>query len=190
MPSTAEKVQQYVRSKRARIVTARFNESTWQENADYRVKHPNIGCIYPSPRPIQADIQYDCLLIMLEMRNDKNQIGGISMLKNRANINDKYHVYKDAKYNQYAYLGNVRIDRKDMTEQEEQIMKVFDILCFKGHDHLKRLKGIMAFPSYKLYCCAMSPTGKDLVDFLYSMFTSRKNRIPNPNQNPNPNPNI
>ena len=112
------------------------------------------------------------------------------MLKNRANINDKYHVYKDAKYNQYAYLGNVRIDRKDMTEQEEQIMKVFDILCFKGHDHLKRLKGIMAFPSYKLYCCAMSPTGKDLVDFLYSMFTSRKNRIPNPNQNPNPNPNI
>ena len=174
--SASHSVREYITSKRARIVTARFNESTWCENEEYRKRHTNIGCIYPSPRPIQSDIPYDCVLIIMEMRNDLNRIGGISMLKNHPNINEKYNVYNDTKYNRYAYLGNVRIDRKDMTETEEQIMKVFDILCFKGSDHLKRLKGIVAFPPYKLYCCATNPNGKDLIDFLYNMFTSRSKR--------------
>ena len=168
--SAAPQVQEYISQKKARIVTTRFNAATWQENVDYRTKHTNIGCIYPSPHPIQADIPHDCVLIVLEMRNDLNQIGGISMIKNRPNINDKYYVYRNPKYNQYAYLGNIRIDRKDMTAEQEQIMCVFDILCFKGADHLKRLKGIRAFPAYKLYACATNTHGRDLVDFLYNMF--------------------
>lgn len=172
--SIAPEVQEYISTKRARIVTARFNAETWEENETFRQQNPKIGCIYPSPVPVQADIPYDCILIMLEMRNDLNKIVGISMIKNRPNINDKYYVYKDPKYNQYAYLGNIRIDRKDMSPEEEQIMKVFDILCFKGADHLKRLKGIKAFPYYKLYCCATHTNGMDLVDFLYNMFRKKK----------------
>lgn len=175
MPTMAPNVYEYISGKKARIVTTRFNESTWEENSEYITQHPNIGCIYPSPIPIQSDIPYDCTLIVLEMRNDLNRISGISIIKNRGNINEKYHVYKDRKYNQYAYIGNTRIDRNDMSPEEEQIMRVFDILCFKGSDHLKRLKGIRAFPPYKLYCCATNPNGRDLVDFLYNMFRKIKN---------------
>ena len=172
--NTNADVREYISGKKVRIVTTRFNEKTWKENENYRKEHPNIGCIYPSPFVIQTDIPYDVNLIVMEMRNDINRIIGISLIKNRSNVNTKYHVYSDPKYNQYAYLGNIRIDRTTMSYEEEEIMKVFDVLCFKGFDHLKRLKGIKAFPSYKLYCCANSANGMDLIDFLYKMF--RKER--------------
>jgi len=79
-------------------------------------------------------------------------------------------VYSEAKYNQFAYVGKYRIDRSEMDEMEERIMKVFDILCFKGARHLKRLTGVKAFPLDILYKCSRLI---DLIDFISTMFKKR-----------------
>lgn len=58
-----------------------------------------------------------------------------------------------------------------MTIKEEQIMKVFDILCFKGKRHQKRLKGIKCFPIDMLYNC------KDVLDLVEFISKSFENRL-------------
>ena len=151
------------------LTTTRFNNKTWAENEEYRQQNQKIGCIYPTPEPNGQTIPQDSNLFVLEMNNEQNRIMGIGLVKNKP-IYNKYHVYSDPKYNIYAYLGKNRIDRSTMTEKEEQIMKVFDILCFKGARHMKRLVGLKAFPVDMLYNCR---TVFDLVEFITNMFKSR-----------------
>ena len=67
-------------------------------------------------------------------------------------------------------MGATRIPRESMTEEEDEIMKVFDTLCFKGATNMKRGQGITAFPVELLY--RVSNT-KDLVEFVKQMFISR-----------------
>ena len=75
-------------------------------------------------------------------------------------------------------MGKTRIDRNTMNEEEEEIMKVFDILCFTGKRHQKRLSGIKAFPMDMIYKMSLrsKELGKmDLVDFITEMFKKRLN---------------
>lgn len=151
------------------VVTTRFNNATWNENVAYRTKHPTIGCIYPTPMENSPQMAPDTILFVLEMNNDTNRILGIGMVKNHRWIR-KHHVYSNENYNRYAYVGTHRIDRADMTEEEEKIMRVFDILCFTGSRHMKRLQGIKMFPVDILYKCSRV---MDLVVYVRTMFKSR-----------------
>ena len=103
------------------------------------------------------------------MNNDTNKIMGIGAIKNHPTMN-KYHVYDYGNYNRYVYVGKNRIDRSEMTEQEELAMKIFDILCFKGNTHMKRAQGLKMFPIDMLYRMSRK---KDLVDFITNMFKNR-----------------
>jgi hypothetical protein len=95
------------------------------------------------------------------------------MVKNKPKIN-KYNVYENGNYNRYNFVGNYRIDREVMTEEEEIIMKVFDILCFKGNRHMKRGQGLTMFPVDMLYnMLYKSNEKKDLVGFIRNMFKER-----------------
>jgi hypothetical protein len=167
--STNADLISYKNSVRNFIVTTRFNDSTWSENDEYRKEHTKIGCIYPTPELNNAKIISDAILFVLEMNNDKNRIMGIGMVRNRA-IVKKHRVYANENYNRYAYLGRIRIDRSEMTAEEERIMKVFDVLCFTGSRHMKRLQGIKAFPIDMLYRCSKI---MDLIDFISKMFKRR-----------------
>lgn len=162
-------LQQYHSSKKNILTTTRFNNETWNENTNYRTKIQNIACIYPTPEENSKKISENAILFVLEMNNDTNQIMGIGMVRNHA-IAKKYRVYSNESYNRYAYLGKNRIDRSSMTQEEERIMKVFDILCFTGSRHMKRLQGIKAFPIDMLYRCSKI---LDLVDFISQMFKRR-----------------
>lgn len=153
------------------LTTTRFNNKTWSENEEYRKQNTKIGCIYPTPEPNGQNIPIEAKLFVLEMNNEQNRIMGIGLVANKP-IYNKYHVYSEAKYNVYAYLGKYRIDRSEMSEEEERIMKVFDILCFKGYRHMKRLIGLKAFPADMLYNC--KPI-LDLVEFITNMFKKRMN---------------
>ncbi len=104
------------------------------------------------------------------MNNQANRIMGIGLVKNTP-IYNKYNVYKKSAYNQFAYVGYYRIDRKDMDETEEVIMRVFDHYCFKGKTHLKRLKGIKLFPKRILDNCESI---LDLLDFITKMFLRKQ----------------
>jgi hypothetical protein len=164
-------ITEFIQNHQKWLMTTRFNQETWEENCRFREKYPKIGCIYPSQEPISENVPADNILFVLEMNNDTNRIVGIGMMKNHSIRNTaKYRVYSNQNYNRYTYLGKQRIDRTDMTEQEETIMKVFDILCFKGSKHMKRLRGIKAFPAYMLFRCKEE---LDLVAFIVEMFKSR-----------------
>jgi hypothetical protein len=163
-------VYEYIALSKAVIATTRFNDTTYQENKEYRQNkdHP-FGCIYNGIQPVSQYIRMDTDIYVLEMNNDTNRIMGIGKIRNDP-IYNKYKIYQDDKYNVFSYVGKHRIDRTEMTDKEEQIMKVFDILCFKGKRHLKRLKSIKTFPIDMLYNCRHVV---DLVDFIKNMFKKR-----------------
>lgn len=175
-PYTKEKnkiIRQYVldykKNLRNFLLTTRFNDATWNENIYYRSTHPGINCIYCSPSQITESVPIDNVLFILEMNNDKNKIIGIGMVRNHPHIN-RYTVYSNGNYNRYVFIGKQRIDRDDMSEEEDRIMKVFDILCFTGNKHMKRGNGLQLFPVEMLYRCSKRI---DLVQFISEMFKKR-----------------
>lgn len=149
------------------IATTRFNNKTWKENYEF-IKRNDKKCIY-SVESINAQIPTQTIFFVLEMNNDENRIMGIGLVKNNPKYK-KYNVHENDKYNKYSYIGNYRIDRKEMTPQEEVIMKVFDKFCFKGCYHLKRLKGIKIFPKSILNECNKV---LDLTEYITNMFKRR-----------------
>jgi hypothetical protein len=163
-------LQLYRQSQRSFIVTSRFNTKTWQENETFRKTHPNIKCIYGAPDPIKRDIPIDTSLFVLEMNNDTNKIVGIGKIENRPSRTN-YRIYSDGNYNRFKYVGNQHISREEMTEEEDEIMQVFDILCFKGNRHMKRGQGLKAFPIETLFKCSRR---MDLVQFVATMFEKRE----------------
>jgi len=162
-------IKDFKAEQRHYLLTSRFNNETWNENHQYRLKHRTIGCIYCAPDKISQSIPLDAIVFILEMNNDTNKIIGLGMVRNRS-ICDKFHVYEHGNYNRFVYVGNHRISREEMDEEEETIMKVFDILCFKGNKHMKRGHGLKTFPMDMLYRCSKI---MDLVDFVNGMFKKR-----------------
>ena len=151
------------------ILTTRFNNETWEQNVEYRKQKQLKGCIYSSPDSITVKINPEQIVFILEMNNDENKIMGIGMVRNHPHINT-YQIYKNDSYNRYVYIGKTRIDREEMTEEEERIMKAFDILCFKGNRHMKRGHGLKCYPIEMLYNCSKE---LDLVDYITNMFKTR-----------------
>jgi hypothetical protein len=169
-----KKVNEYRSSLKSMLVTTRFSTETLLENAEFRQQNPKVGCVYCCPAPISQKIPQNMVLYVMEMNNTINKIVAIGMVKNSA-IRGKYKVYQHSSYNSFVYLGKIpRITRENMTDEEEEIMKVFDTLCFKGASNMKRGHGITAFPVELLY--RVSKT-KDLVDFVKQMFMRRMQRI-------------
>ena len=162
-------LREYHRSLRSIITTTRFNNSTWKENVNYREEHElSCGCIYGTPEQISNSIiEKDRPIIVLEMNNDANKIMGIGLIRGQVHIK-KHRIYSNDDYNRYAYVGKYRVDRNNVSQEEETVMKILDGLCFKGYRHQKRLKGIKSFPVDLLY---QHRNSIDLVDFISKLLT-------------------
>jgi hypothetical protein len=163
-----QKLKDFINNMKKFIVTSRFNNNTWKENQNFRNEMP-LGCIYCSPDMITAKIPTDSIVFVLEMNNETNKILGIGMVRNHP-VCGKYRVYLNGNYNRFVYSGKYRIDRNEMTEEEDKIMQAFDILCFKGNTHMKRGQGLKSFPIDMLFRCKKVI---DLVDFVSRMFKER-----------------
>jgi hypothetical protein len=164
-----KRLKTYKQEFRKFLLTSRFNNKTWEENAKFREKAKQIGCVYCSPEQITQKNPVESINFVLEMNNDTNKILGIGMIRNHPHIN-KYAVYENMNYNRYVYIGKNRIDRGDMTDKEEEIMKFFDIICFTGNKHMKRGNGLKQFPTDIIYRCSKEV---DLIEFINEMFKSR-----------------
>ena len=168
-----KRIRNYKKDQRSFLLTSRFNTETREQNRLYRErKNPN-GCIYCAPSTISEQIPNGAKLMVLEMDNDNNQIFAIGLLANRSYIK-QFMVYDNMDYNRYNYVGKHRIKREDMTEKEEEIMKAFDTLCFKGNMHMKRGQGLKAFPLKIIMRCSRVI---DLVKFVEDMFRTRFSKI-------------
>jgi hypothetical protein len=132
------------------IAVTRFNEETWREQNIYMNKHSSL--IYNSPCQITDKIPIDNYVIVLEMHNDDNHIKGIGLIKNYV-THKKRKIFSDPNYNRFTYKSLYRIDRHDLTDFDETILKFFDIVCFTGKKHLKRGKGIQRIPNEIIVKC-------------------------------------
>ena len=129
-----------------RIATTRFNNNTWKENQDFihnQTHNQHYKCVYNVDQ-INSKISSEAIFFVLEMNNDENKILGIGLIKNNPTF-QKYKIYQNDKYNKYCFTGKFRIDRTEMSEEEEIVMKELDTICFKGRRHFKRLRGIKIF---------------------------------------------
>lgn len=151
------------------IMTTRFNDKSHQEMLTYCNKIKGLKCIYGVPKEIVGCVLKDAIMFVLEMNNERNQIEGIGMVKNTAFPN-RYGVYEDGNYNRFSYLGKARIDRSDMTEEEDTVLTAMDIICFKGKRHLKRSHGITIFPQDVIEKCKQK---MDLTEYIINMFKNR-----------------
>lgn len=166
-----QKLKDFISNMTRFIVTSRFNNSTLRENQEFRDRS-QLGCVYCAPVMVTTKIPLDSIIFVLEMNNEINRIVGIGMVKNHP-VCGKHRVYVNGNYNRFVYCGKYRIDRKNMTEDEENIMQAFDILCFKGNTHMKRGQGLKSFPIDMLFRCKKVI---DLIDFICEMFKKRKEK--------------
>lgn len=147
-------LRNYMSSLKYVLMTSRFDEKTWEQNGHYRKNHPKVGCIYGSPSLVTKDIPLDMPMIILEMNLNTNSIMGIGLVKNHP-VCGKYVIYGDnMNTNRYVYIGKNRVDRSEMTKEENEMMKFFDILCFRGNKHMKRGNGLSRFPPDILFRCS------------------------------------
>lgn len=149
------------------LATTRFNTKTWDENVRWRDNNLFKGCIYGSPRRISERIPLEKVVFILEMHNDENVVKGVGLIKNVTTKRCK--IYEDQNYNRYTYKGQQRVDRKNMSDEEQKIMKVIDILVFKGERHLKRGQGIIVVPEW-----IVNNKHFDFIEFFNNMFRIRK----------------
>jgi len=157
------------------LITSRFSNETWNENVRYRLKR-EISCIYCSPCPIASFVPDNSILFVLEMNNDTNKLMGVGMVRNSPKYNMN-RVYNNGSYNRYSYVGPERIDRKNMSEEENTVFIALEYLCFKGNKHMKRGYGLTGFPLETLIDCSEKI---NLVEFISKMFKRRiseNNRI-------------
>jgi hypothetical protein len=153
------------------ICVTRFNEATFKENRLWIKKNnSSLGCIYGLPVKISDAIDPDSQLLVLEMNNSKNIIEGIGIIKNNlARENRKYYkIYADNNYNRFIYKSNYRIDRKNFTSYESEIITFLEDYLFKSAYHCKRGQGIQKIPK-----CVAKNDEFDFVRFLIAMYKNR-----------------
>lgn len=130
------------------ILTTRFNDITFKNNCQYRKEHPDIGCIYGSPLPLNEKIQVDSLCFMIEMNNEKNRIEGIGLIRNR--YRNEQDLYSCHNYNRYVYRGKYRLDSSILERYNVELVDLLNTLLFKGKSNMKRSSGISRITG-KLY---------------------------------------
>jgi hypothetical protein len=151
------------------LMTTRFNDKSHAEMLSYCNKIKGLKCIYGVPKEISGYVVKDAIMFILEMNNECDRIEGIGMVKNTV-FPSRYGVYEDGNYNRFSYLGKARIDRNDMTEEEDAVLVALDIICFKGKCHLKRSHGITIFPPDVLEKCKKK---MDITEYIVNMFKNR-----------------
>lgn len=150
------------------IMTSRFSTNNHAEMRDYCEKK-NFDCIYGSYTPISSAIPLNAIMFVLEMNNDKNRIEGIGLARNLLSTNPHY-IYTEEAYNTFTYIGTKHIARADMTPEEDSVIDMFDYMCFKSKQHLKRGRGITLFPVDYL---ENLKENIDMYDFFRQMFIKR-----------------
>jgi len=154
------------------IVSTRFNNETWEENLNYRIKH-NVKCIYGTPLEFTQHICIDANVFVLEMNNSKNKIEGIGLIKNRPCFDKYYKIYQEGNYNRYIYKSNYHLSREQLLNINEILVRVFDFILFKQKTHLKRGSGFTTIPEKLLnnFVCENINVKRTLRDLFIQYFT-------------------
>ena len=127
------------------LVSTRFNNDTWRENGEYRLKH-DYKCIYSDQQKMSPKILEDSLVFIVEMNNDKNQIEGIGLIKNKPIFDRYYKIYDIGNFNRYTFKSNYYLSREELLQYNEILVQIFDYILFKEKTHMKRGAGYTTIP--------------------------------------------
>ena len=120
------------------IACTRFNNQTYKENTDYRIKSGE-PLLYGSAFKIRESYSVGALMFVVEMNNETNKIEGIGLIKNMLVTDKRHRIYNIADYNRYIYSGKYWLNRNKL---DPDIVEILDNVLFKGKSHLKRMSGI------------------------------------------------
>ncbi len=123
------------------IATTRFTDITYIENMLYKERKNIKGVIYPCPMKINPKLLLDVPIIVIEMNNSKNEVCGVSLIRNKMVFNIR-NVYSHTTFNRYVYIGKYHINRDMLMRINENLVTMLDMILFKGKSHQKRLQGI------------------------------------------------
>lgn len=123
------------------IASTRFNNKTYAENIAFRELYGE-NVIYGTDIKINNKYSPGCLIFVIEMNNDKNTIEGIGLIRNTMVHDVKSKIYDNPDYNRYIYRGDYWIDRETISAIDKDIVKMCDIVLFRGKSHMKRVSGI------------------------------------------------
>jgi hypothetical protein len=121
-------------------MTTRFNNETWDENKNYRLKN-STPCFYGSTQEMSPKIIHNSIVFMIEMNNSKNQIEGIGLIRNNPLLDKYYKIYETGNFNRYVYKSNYHIDRETLIRYNEKLVRALDHVLFKEKTHQKRGDG-------------------------------------------------
>lgn len=138
------------------VVAARFSAQTWPEHAAYRERKKLVGCVYGTPLPMAESIPYRAPVFVLEMNFQEHRIMGVGLVSNDCLVG-VHHIYKDTQYNICAYEGKYRVDREEMTREEQEIMETFDEALFWKSKVWRIRNGLTQIPKWV----------RDMPDFKY-----------------------
>ena len=130
--------------KMIKLVSTRFTDATWLQNAEYR--RTNNCCVYGSPQTMVLSVEYESIVFVVEMNNEHNRIEGIGMIRNKPLLNKYYNVYSNGNYNRYVYMGEYHIDRDTISRYNPVLLEALNYILFKGKTHSKRGAGFTNVP--------------------------------------------
>ena len=159
----------------AHIMTTRFNQETWSQNKNYRIKKNIKGCIYAAPLRLPPRVDYNSWVFAFEMNNDLNVIMGIGFFQNKDFWESK-PIYRDMNYNRYVYKSNFRIDRMEMIDKYEKQIEAIETLLFKGKCHLKRGQGFTKINEKKMKSFN-EMVNEDLHDFCKKLLIEKYKKL-------------
>jgi len=123
------------------LACTRFNNKTYQENTNYRIKNGE-QVIYGSAFKTRESYSGGALIFVAEMNNETNKIEGIGLIKNLLVCDKYYKIYDDNNYNRYIYRGQYWLSRQQLDKLDVNISEILDNILFKGKSHMKRMSGI------------------------------------------------
>ena len=121
------------------IVSTRFTNATWNQNAEYR--RANNCCIYGSPQTMTDTVEYEGAVFVVEMNNDHNRIEGIGLIRNKPLLNKYYNIYSNGNYNRYVYRGEHHVGQEVISRYNPVLLEALNYILFKGKTHSKRGAG-------------------------------------------------
>lgn len=129
------------------VVAARFTEKTWREHVAYRERKNVVGCIYGSPLPIAASVQYNAPVFVLELNFKEHKIMGVGLIRNDCLVGI-HHIYSDSQYNVCSYTGKYRVDRDIMTRDEDKLMEKLETMLFWQCKIWRTRNGLTQIPKW------------------------------------------
>ena len=126
------------------IGTARFNNSTYQENIDWKKRKKWVGCGYGFDKIITTTINQGDYLFIIEMNNSINKVMGIGLIRNIYIPKNRSGIYKSQCWNQFVYKSKYHISREQILLKKEKnklFLLFLERILFYGNKHFKRGQG-------------------------------------------------